>query len=257
MGKFIDLTGQRFGKLTVIKRGEDYITPQGNKVLRWECLCDCQLELPKEKRKLVLRVGSSLKRGTAKSCGCLQREIASKLLKKVRTKNNIYDLSGSYGLCYDENKENCWKFDLEDYELIKNYYWNSCNGYASAKDKNNNTTVSMHRIIMGCSQFDGLYVDHINHDVTDNQKHNLRICSNSQNNANKDLQKNNTSGTTGVVLDKRTNKWVSQIFINGKHIHLGVFEKYEDAVKARKEAEEKYFEEFSFDNSLKLNRKVG
>jgi hypothetical protein len=256
LGKFQDLTGQRFGRLTVIKRGEDHVDPHGHKVIMWECLCDCQLNLPKKDRKTVIRVGSSLKRGTAKSCGCLHKEIVSKTMKKIKSKNNIYDLTGSFGLCYDENKEHCWKFDLEDYELIKEYYWHSINGYACATDTKTKTTILMHRIIMNCLRFDEKCVDHINHNVFDNRKQNLRICTNFQNNANKNLRKDNTSGTSGVVLDKRTNKWVAQILINRKHIHLGVFENFNDAIRARKNAEEKYYGEFSYDNSIKIISEV-
>ena len=40
-------------------------------------------------------------------------------------------------------------------------------------------------------------------------------------------------------------------------MHLGVFENFEDAIKARKDAEEKYYGEYSFDNSSKLNRRIG
>ena len=39
MGKFIDLTGMKFGKLTAIKRAENYITPKGQKITQWLCEC--------------------------------------------------------------------------------------------------------------------------------------------------------------------------------------------------------------------------
>ena len=66
---------------------------------------------------------------------------------------------------------------------------------------------------------------------------------------NKGLQSNNTSGIAGVGWHKSSNKWMAYIAINKKQIHLGLFSKKEDAIKARKEAEEKYFGEFSYDNS--------
>lgn len=40
MGKLIDLTGQRFGKLTV-KYPIEHYTPTGNKITYWHCECDC------------------------------------------------------------------------------------------------------------------------------------------------------------------------------------------------------------------------
>ena len=38
---FLDLTGQRFGRLTVIKEADKYISPQGLKFVQWLCKCDC------------------------------------------------------------------------------------------------------------------------------------------------------------------------------------------------------------------------
>ena len=51
-------------------------------------------------------------------------------------------------------------------------------------------------------------------------------------------------------------KWNSQIALNGKHINLGYFSDFEDVVKARKEAEEKYFREYSYDNSQKISYNI-
>lgn len=59
----IDLVGQRFGRLVVVKRVVN--DAQGNS--QWECRCDC------ETVKVVR--GSALRRGYTKSCGCLRREI--------------------------------------------------------------------------------------------------------------------------------------------------------------------------------------
>lgn len=65
---FNDLTGQRFGRLTVVSRAE-------NKSVRtcWHCVCDCGNE------KDILAI--SLTRGLTQSCGCLHRESTSKVGK--------------------------------------------------------------------------------------------------------------------------------------------------------------------------------
>lgn len=55
------------------------------------------------------------------------------------------------------------------------------------------------------------------------------------------LKSNNTSGYKGVCWDKERKKWLAQIRLRGKHIYLGRYKNIEDAIKARKEAEEKYF----------------
>jgi hypothetical protein len=63
---------------------------------------------------------------------------------------------------------------------------------------------------------------------------------------NKGIYKNNTSGTPGVVWDKRTDKWVAHIRKENKRITLGYFDNIEDAIKLRKEAELKYFGEYRY-----------
>lgn len=62
--KFIDMTGQKFGRLTVVRRGEN----QGLKV-RWLCVCECGGS--------TLAQRGNLMSGITKSCGCLRREVAA------------------------------------------------------------------------------------------------------------------------------------------------------------------------------------
>lgn len=60
----------------------------------------------------------------------------------------------------------------------------------------------------------------------------------------KELNKNNKSGVTGVNWDSRKNKWRAIIMFKYKSYHIGYFENKEDAIKARKEAEEKLHKNF-------------
>lgn len=53
--------------------------------------------------------------------------------------------------------------------------------------------------------------------------------------------KNNTSGYTGVYFNSVSKKYVAYINVHGKRINLGPHKKLDDAVAARKEAEEKYY----------------
>ena len=87
-------------------------------------------------------------------------------------------------------------------------------------------------------------VDHINHDRTNNNIINLRFATHVENGQNKTKQTNNTSGIIGVRWRKDRNKWHVQIMVNRKHIHLGYFVNFDDAVKIQKDAEIKYFGEF-------------
>ena len=88
----------------------------------------------------------------------------------------------------------------------------------------------------------------------DNRKENLRVVTRSQNNANMGLRVHNTSGCTGVTWHSTRKQWISRISIDKKDIFLGWFNDYDEAVKARKEAEEKYFGEYSYDNSINKNK---
>lgn len=60
----------------------------------------------------------------------------------------------------------------------------------------------------------------------------------------KTIRSNNTSGVTGVEWIPVTNKWKAVIFFKGKRYYLGCYEKFEDAVKARKRAEEELHDKF-------------
>ena len=87
-------------------------------------------------------------------------------------------------------------------------------------------------------------VDHINRNRLDNRIENLRLVTSSQNLMNSGSYKNNTSGFKGVYWDKIKKNWRTLIIVNGKRIQLGSFINKEDAIKARKEAEIKYFGDF-------------
>ena len=93
-------------------------------------------------------------------------------------------------------------------------------------------------------------VDHIKHNTYDNRKKYLRIGTIADNNANRVKLKNNTSGVTGVSFHKGTQKWQAYISRNGKRKYLGLFSDFNDAVEVRKKAENKYFKEWSYANSM-------
>ena len=88
-------------------------------------------------------------------------------------------------------------------------------------------------------------VDHIDGDKTNNKIDNLRLATNPQNSMNRvNLNRNNTSGVIGVCCHKRFKKWQAQIIVNKVYKYLGSFTNKEEAIKARREAEIKYFGDF-------------
>lgn len=252
MPKKIDLTGQRFGKLTVLREGTGKRTSGGNKKVTWICVCDCN------PNKEIEVCSAELRSGHTKSCGCWNHEKAR--MSKFKQKNT-YDLSGEYGIGYTQKGEEFW-FDLEDYDLIKNYNWRIHHKYVEAHVPMTNPRrqICMHRLVMGLADTEYDYkidVDHIRtENKFDNRKKNLRIVTKAQNTRNHIIQKNNTSGVTGVTHSRRRDCWTASIYIDGKVKEFDCKTK-EEAIKLRKELENKYYGEFTYDNSQKFADSLG
>lgn len=81
------------------------------------------------------------------------------------------------------------------------------------------------------------YIDHINGDCTDNRPCNLRDVSHRENQRNRKVNSNNTSGVMGVSYCKRLKKWQVSVGVNFKSVHVGFFENKQDAITARKRTE--------------------
>lgn len=237
MRKLIDLTGKKFGKLTVIKRAEDYVSPNNNRIVMWLCKCDCGND--------VIVQGHSLKSNNTQSCGCLAKENMSKIKKKY----NTYDLSGEYGIGYTSKGEEFY-FDLEDYDKIKDYCWcKNKKGYilTNINIGVKRTSLLMHNLIMDCPK--NMLVDHKNgsDSVNDNRKYNLRIGTQIDNMKNRKDNSNNKSGYKGVIFHKQSGKWLGYITNNKKRISK-LFDKKEDAISWRQNIERELFGDWSYNN---------
>lgn len=137
-----------------------------------------------------------------------------------------------YDKKYNQLEDRCI-IDVEDVERVKFYKWSLRNdGYAYAKI--NGKGIKLHRFLFDNIP-DGMFVDHINRIKLDNRKNNLRLVTPSENNQNLDMYKTNKSGRTGIY--KRNNTWIVTIRYNNKHKHIGCFKNFDDAVKAREQAE--------------------
>jgi hypothetical protein len=96
MGAFYDITGQKFGRLTVIKR----IPSISTRTTRWLCKCDCGSLHAVNKNNLI--------NGQVKSCGCLASELKKK--RKTRTTHGMsytrlyYIWQGIKRRCYYEKE---------------------------------------------------------------------------------------------------------------------------------------------------------
>lgn len=88
------------------------------------------------------------------------------------------------------------------------------------------------------------YVDHIDGNRSNDKWSNLREATATQNQFNKPMQKNNTSGRKGVSWDKRKNKWVARLWIKRKCVYQEYFNNRQDAIYARENVETIYHGEF-------------
>jgi len=129
--------------------------------------------------------------------------------------------------------------------------------------KRNNKTISGHTVYQNITingksypahklawlymtgEYPDCFIDHINRDSTDNRFSNLRKASYAENNRNKSMSRNNTSGYKGVNWHKGSNKWRAEIKVNNKAITIGYFKNIEDANIAYTEAVKQYHGQFA------------
>ncbi len=142
--------------------------------------------------------------------------------------------------------------DDADYEFVNQWKWYALccknNFYAarSVQVSGRQKTLKMHRILAGAAE--GQDVDHKDRCTLNNQRCNLRICNNSQNQANKGMLRNNTSGFKGVSFNKNTKRWRARLTYQGQHFALGYFDDKISAAQAYDVAAKKAFGDFSLTN---------
>lgn len=168
---------------------------------------------------------------------------------------NRYKIKDDYVIGYTAKNEPFY-VDIEDYDRIKEYCWyKGTNGYFRTTITKNNkkTTLLLHDFIMNRkSDNRRIVVDHIKgrYSNNDNRKSNLRLVPVFVNNINQPNRKDNTSGVKGVNWNKGINKWVVRISVNNDRKYLGAYDTLEEAKKVREEAEELYYGEYSYKNSI-------
>lgn len=125
-------------------------------------------------------------------------------------------------------------------------------GYYAKRDiqKNNKTKcLKLHRVILsrmlGRELLRSEQVDHRDGDTLNNTRENLRLATNSQNQANRKLTSQNSSGYKGVSWHKQHGKWHSQLMVNGNRMSLGYYDDPAEAHRVYWEAAQKHFGEFA------------
>ena len=217
-----DLTGRRYGRLTVCRE-----IKQAEKSRRhyWLCRCDCGKEQTVEE--------SHLKTGHTKSCGCYRKELPSsrridltgrqfgrlKVLEEADNSNR----TGEYWKCVCS----CGRLIEASKESLCAGKTKSC-GCLQAETRKKNMKKAIHFVGGTC----------------------LERIANQKNTA------NNTSGYRGVY-QRENSRWRAAIGFQGKVYNLGTFVNLEDAVAARKKAEEELYEPFLREHGVKAVQNGG
>ena len=203
-----DLTGRRFGRLTVVGPA----VKERSRKRFWRCICDCGNQITAE--------GSHLKSGHTKSCGCYRRELprqrqhnlTGRRYGRLLVLGPVLEPDGSVQnwecLCDCGKKVICYK------ENLYSGATKSC-GCLQAEQRKETVRKSIHFVEGTCIE---------------------RIASRKN-------CANNTTGRRGVYR-RGSGRWRAAIGFQGKIHYLGTFDRYEDAVQARLDAEKRLYDAF-------------
>jgi len=136
--------------------------------------------------------------------------------------------------------------DDEDFDRLNQFKWCTLkNGNVFYATRNIRINKKQITIYMQWDILNGKYIDHIDNNGLNNQRINLRFCTNSQNQMNKRKRKNTSSIYKGVYFNKRDKKWMSYINIKHKFIFIGYFNLESDAAKSYNQKAIELFGEFA------------
>lgn len=144
--------------------------------------------------------------------------------------------------------------DDEDYPSVRGFNWTPMRTrsavYARRTTKDasgRRVAILMHRALLGVSDSKTL-VDHRNHDGLDNRRENLRSCTETQNQGNRQKSPGKSSVYKGVNWVAKKRKWRAYITRSYKFVHLGEFSSEEAAAAAYDKAARETFGEFALVN---------
>lgn len=167
---------------------------------------------------------------TTKSCGCLGKNTQRKPIdltgKKFSrlTALNSTESKNKQGSYIWKCKCDCGNETLVSAQNLMNGNVKSC-GCLKIETMKKNQKIAKKKLY-ACVIRDGTHIRLIKNSLSGKQ------------------MKSNTSGTTGVKFDRTRNKWIAELTFKGVYHYLGRYDKKADAIKARKEAENKYFRDY-------------
>lgn len=207
MSRLIDEVGKKYSRLLVLRH-----TNEGF----WECICDCG--------KTILVKGVKLRKGHTQSCGCLQRE-AIKNIATTHGKSDTVEYSSWLAM-----KQRCLNPNNTNY---KNYGGRGIKVCDEWLESFENFLQDMGNRPEGTS----LERKDVNGDYS---KLNCEWASFSKQSYNRNT-KSKKGRSCGVYYRKDRNSWLAVIHKDNKWIRLGSFRAEEDAVAARRQGEEVYW----------------
>lgn len=208
MRKHEDLTGKKFGRLTVLYHiiQEDLFNKNSRNIAR--CLCECGKET--EVRT------DCLKSGRTKSCGCLHDETS--MLNGMKNKKEIIPIDMGTHFEIEINHKGGiirTQIDKDDFPLIKDKCLSyNTNGYIIIKQERNRI---LFRQQLGSFLLKNTckFCDHIDGNILNNRKYNLRPATSQENNMNRKPKKK----YKGITCNK-FNKFKAAICFNDIKYHL-------------------------------------
>lgn len=237
------------------KHGEFFVSPVNLMAREIPCL-ECRREIvfpPKECEKC----GSTHDTFTRKNKMTLCRTHHEQWLKdgSFRDRNildcNKIKIIEDYAemLLYNGRGETVGKvkIDIEDIERVQQHKWhiNDNDQKYVTSESFEERTVRLHRFLMDCPK--DKIVDHIDRDIFNCRKSNLRICSRTENNWNAGVRRDSGTGIRGVYFDKTSGKYKAHIQVNKKRINLGTFSGIDEAIKIRRKAEKTHYGDYAPD----------
>lgn len=207
MSLLIDLTGQRFGMLTVLRRSD-----QPHSCVYWICRCDCGT--------VVEVSGNNLKRGHHKSCGCRRTlpyigKRYGRLTVLEKTKETVQ---------HGSTRSPLWKCrcDCGNITLVRIDSLTSGNIQSCGCMENEGKTEKMRE---AAGFVDGTQLSKIR-----------RILEHNASAADEDM--------IGVTYDKKTRKWQATLTFQGIRHRLGSYDTLGEAAAARRDGEREWFQPF-------------
>ncbi len=211
----LDLTGQRFGRLTVLAF-HDRVERSATLFRRWMCRCDCGVLLPV--------VVGALRSGNTKSCGCYKNDALSER-KRTHGLTGTPEYRVWQGMlrrCETPTNKNYPDYGGRGIQVCER--WHSFEPFLED---------------MGPRATAGMTIERENN-AGNYEPANCFWMPRALQNCNQRRRKDNTSGVTGVVWSEQSGRWSAFIGHKGRRIHLGLFDDIPSAAAVRQQAMRDY-----------------